>query len=125
MIADFDKYNACLDHTDQVSLRRFFASRKIWLPANLVYFLTLKLFPSKADLQRALRADNVDDERDLTTAAWYHPGSCHREARWTAARLSSAVASRRSWPGSFPAAVRIPSTVVRCDSFPESRTLAR
>ena len=46
MIADYDKYNYCLDNADRLSIKRFFASRKVWLPARLqpVIFIHLEMF---------------------------------------------------------------------------------
>jgi hypothetical protein len=74
MIADYDKYNYCLDHADQLSIKRVFASRKIWLPAKLAYLASWNLFRSKADLYRVSKAEDLDLSRDRTTTGWYHWG---------------------------------------------------
>jgi phospholipid N-methyltransferase len=74
MIADYDKYNYCLDHTDQLSVKRFFASRKVWLPAKLAYLFSWNLFRSRADLPRVSKSDDFDLSRDRTTTGWYHWG---------------------------------------------------
>ncbi len=74
MIADYDKYNRCLDHADEVSIKRFVNSRKIWLPAKIGYLLSWKLFPSRADLRRVSKDEDIDSVRDETTPGWYHWG---------------------------------------------------
>ncbi len=74
MIADYDKYNSCLAHADQLSLKRILGSRKIWLPAKLAYLLTWKIFPSKADLIRVSKTADLDTHRDTETTGWYHWG---------------------------------------------------
>jgi phospholipid N-methyltransferase len=74
MIADYDKYNYCLDHADQLSIKVFFGSRKVWLPAKLAYMLSWRFFRSKADLQRVSKSADLDLGRDATTTGWYHWG---------------------------------------------------
>ena len=74
MIADYDKYNACMDRADQLSIERFFASRKVWLAARLASSLSRKLFRSKAALRRVSKTDDLDLSRDAGGANWYHWG---------------------------------------------------
>jgi cyclopropane fatty-acyl-phospholipid synthase-like methyltransferase len=74
MIADYDKYNYCLDNADRLSIKRFFASRKVWLPARLAYSFTWKCFRSKADMRRVSKSDDLDLSRDADTTRWYHWG---------------------------------------------------
>jgi cyclopropane fatty-acyl-phospholipid synthase-like methyltransferase len=74
MIADYDKYNYCLDHADQLSIKRFFTSRKVWIPAKLGYLVSWKLFPSRADLRRVSKTEDLDVSRDVNTTGWYHWG---------------------------------------------------
>ena len=74
MIADYDKYNYCLDHADQFSINRFLASRKALLPARIGYWLSWTFFRSKVDLTRVSKAEDLDASRDLSTTGWYHWG---------------------------------------------------
>nr|WP_255550924.1 class I SAM-dependent methyltransferase [Granulicella sp. dw_53] len=73
MIADYDKYNYCIAHADQLSIKRAFGSRKVWLLARLAYILNWKIFRSKTDLQGVSKNDDLDVSRDATTR-WYHWG---------------------------------------------------
>ncbi len=74
MIADYDKYNYCLDHAEQLSIKRFFASRKVWLPARLAYSLSWKCFPAKANLRHVSKAEERDLSREVNAIGWYHWG---------------------------------------------------
>ena len=74
MIADYDKYNHCLDHADEVSIKRFFMSRKIWIPAKLGYSFTWNFFRARADLIRVSKAEDLDSSRDKSVTGWYHWG---------------------------------------------------
>jgi len=75
MIADYDKYNHCLDHADKFSLKPFFASRKVWFPAKLYYMFSWKFFPSIVNLPRVIKAEDIDPIRDRTATSWYHWGT--------------------------------------------------
>lgn len=74
MIADYDKFNDCLDHTDELSIERFFSSRKIWIPAKLGYLFSFKFFHPKPAQGHASKADDMDTRRDRPTSSWYHWG---------------------------------------------------
>ena len=74
MIADYDKYNYCLDHADRFSIIRFLASRKVLLPARIGYWLSWTFFRSKVDLTRVSKAEDMDASRDLSTTGWYNWG---------------------------------------------------
>lgn len=74
MIADYDKYNYCLDHADQLSIKRVFAARKLLLPARIGYWLSWTFLRFKADLPRLNKAGDMDGSRDLSTTGWYHWG---------------------------------------------------
>ena len=74
MIADYDKYNYCLDHADRFSINRFLTSRKVLLPARVGYWFSWTFFRSKVDLRRVSKAEDLDVSRDLNTTGWYHWG---------------------------------------------------
>lgn len=76
MIADFDKYEQCRAEADRLSIKRFFAeqTRKVWMPAKLVYFLTWRFFREKMDIEPVSKSR----EQNLWNAdgdfGWYHWG---------------------------------------------------
>ncbi|HXC95229.1 MAG TPA: hypothetical protein VNU92_05980 [Edaphobacter sp.] len=74
MIADYDKCNYCLDHADQLSVKRILGSRKIWLPAKLAYMATWNLLRSNADLRRVYKAKDLNHSRGTAETDWYHWG---------------------------------------------------
>jgi cyclopropane fatty-acyl-phospholipid synthase-like methyltransferase len=74
MIADYDKYNACVDHADQLSIERFFASRKVGLAARLASSFSRRYFCAKADARRVSKAEDLDLSREADSTNWYHWG---------------------------------------------------
>lgn len=76
MIADFDKYNECLDNADRLSIRRIFAdqNRKVWQPVKIAYLLTWKYFRSKLDMERLSKLRRQDPAGDGGVGSWFHWG---------------------------------------------------
>jgi len=75
LIADYDKYNRCIDNADNTSIWRIFSGRrrKGWIPTKWSYRLTCLLFREKLDIERVQkdRASLIDSAGH---GGWFHWG---------------------------------------------------
>lgn len=76
MIADFDKYNDCIDNVDRTSLKKFFSeqTRKAWQPAKWGYLISWRYLGSKSRLERVSKEKEQNVAGDGSGASWYHWG---------------------------------------------------
>jgi len=85
MIADFDKYNRCMENDAHLAIGRFLAEqrRKVWIPAKLGYFLAWRYFRSKMDIEPVSKSSDKNLWNSKGNFGWYH---------WGVARASAAIA---------------------------------
>jgi SAM-dependent methyltransferase len=76
MIADYDKFNRCIDDVDRVSLKAFLARNpdKIWQPTRLAFNATWKFFGNRMINSRISKQEDLEGTHAKSAGRWYHWG---------------------------------------------------
>jgi Methyltransferase domain len=76
MVADYDKFNRCIDNVDRVSLKAFLGSHpaKIWLPTRLAFNATWTLFKNRMVSRHISKQDDMEGTATKPVDRWYHLG---------------------------------------------------